>query len=445
MKMIKYLALLICIGAMVLPQIPTASAFDHEWQEFLVVDYETNAVAHWDLDETTAGDAVDSVNGYDASEYVYMQGANGKIDRCAELDGNGDYFVVEDTDLVDSLDFGIDDDFAIYAWVNADAASGDIVRKYNTYGFYLTIDANGYVDFVLTTTSRSTLVSYDTSIVGEGWVHVGAVRSDETISIYIDGNIVDWTTNSGVDESCINDGDFYIGGTTNDFDGHIDDVIIYDDDVLPSAFTTNPDCHWKFDDGSGTTPDDEYDAAYDGSFCSGPPTWVGSGIIGTDCLEFDGTACLDVNNGAKINFGDGQDFSIYAWILYDGPATDSEVVVSKYDFFTQQGYFLGMTDDPYNGWVVFGMVKVDGTTYSLFSGYTDLDDDEPHHIGLVRYGSETALYVDGKIDKISGSSAGGSIVTNVQLHMGSLMDSTFHFNGRMDDVRIYRDYVVPLD
>lgn len=176
---------------------------------------------------------------------------------------------------------------------------------------------------------------------------------------------------------------------------------------------------WKLDDGAGTLADDSTGLALDGTVAGA--TWV-PGVSGS-ALRFDG-----VNDSVSMPtglLGNRSSFTTSGW----------------YRTSKSSGNRVGLWGQ--NDGVEFG---INGTKLSLWtpnggSAETQLPARNAwHHVACVGDGTSLKIYVDGALAATGGSttSSYGNSTSPFRIGGGGIWDASGnHFDGRIDDVRIY--------
>src|SRR3989344_5646736 len=167
-------------------------------------------------------------------------------------------------------------------------------------------------------------------------------------------------------------------------------------------FTANPSSarattFWKFDEGTGTTINDQTTAAINGTRYNA--TWQTEDLcmLGK-CLFFDGTAdYVYLADHADLDFVAADSFTITVWFRH-APASAAQILVAKYDGSTgtDGGYKVQMESD---GDITCG-VDDDQTSFpeaQATSTAAAYDDNRWHQAVCVKNGSSTlSLYIDGQ-------------------------------------------------
>jgi hypothetical protein len=198
--------------------------------------------------------------------------------------------------------------------------------------------------------------------------------------------------------------------------------------VLTSmAHAADPDLvtHWKLDDGSGTTAFDSSGNGHDGTLV-GDPKWVPGKVGGA--LEFDG-------NGDYVELENNTDFDIpvnitvTCWIKVGQFDKTWQAIVTNGD----GSWRVHRSSSTNNiAWGTSGLSPTDLT------GTTDVSTGEWFHIAAVYNGTQKLLYIDGNLDA-SSDSTGNINNSTYGVNIGENDQATGrHFDGLIDDVRIYR-------
>jgi hypothetical protein len=389
--------------------------------------------AHWKLDETTGSTAYDETD-YDNDGTIYGATINqpGKIVTSFDFDGANDYVSVP---TAVNLNFGANQDFSISAWVSCDSAGrngGRIIEKWQSggVGYILQVDSSGYPGFGIMTSEHSYLLWDTASIVGAGWTHVCGIRYGENIYLYVNGELADSYNAADVDYSLSNLNPLYLGGTTEYFDGKIDDVRIYLDDYYPTASLI---AHWTLEETTGTTAYDSADSHH-GTHV-GAPTIMQAGKVDSYCYYFDNNDWVSVPDHDNLDFTSGEDFSIFLW--YKSSSGTNKNFLEK---LSTAGYSLSTTNIGGGADALYATVDLGATTVTR-TGTTDIRDGNWHHVGMVRQGDSLEIWVDG-FSEGSTAGASGDISNSVALLFGNTENNP-QFGVYLDDIRIYSEAVVP--
>ena len=403
-------------------------------------------VGYWGMDEgraTTTNDSSGNNNtGYfatAASSPAWTSGNPSKISGQASggalsFDGTNDYVIVADSNSLD-----ITDAVTISAWVKPISWPIDLMRvvykqsysmhwrNNNTYGgfFWWSDDTSDYFDST-------------TQLALGNWYHI-AITYDKTtgkLLLYLNGSLD--KTFSGYTKSMkvlTNNLGIGAGDDASRFSNAIiDEVRVYNraltaEEIRYHYNRGGPIGYWKFDEGSATTTFDSSGNNNTGYLQNNMATtsWT-SGKYGS-ALLFDG-----VND--FVNMGDVIEglsaYSVSAWIkLASLPGTDAHYrIVGKNNIFGFSIFNSGFPRIHFNN----GNGGSWSSRYTL--GATQLSTGTWYFVTATLNGTDTRVYVDGKLDdvKTSDYSGIGSAVNNMTI---GAMDGAQFFNGLIDDVRVY--------
>lgn len=131
--------------------------------------------------------------------------------------------------------------------------------------------------------------------------------------------------------------------------------------------------------------------------------------------------------------GDG-DFTWSAWINY-GATTGNQAILWLGGMGTTAPQ-MWLRGEPANNRIIAAMTTVNGTKSISSSGA--YNDQAWHHLVLERASGQLLMWVDGA-QVAAGPAAAGSVSETVafQIQIGERLDGAFHFNGSLDEVRIY--------
>jgi hypothetical protein len=194
---------------------------------------------------------------------------------------------------------------------------------------------------------------------------------------------------------------------------------------------------WKFDEGSGTAAADSsgngnngslYDANTTNVDGNTPPTWT-TGKFGK-ALSFDGVDdYVLVHDSPSINIT-GNQMTIEVWINPSIAGQQDKWIVKKM-FAGTEGYRLGLV----GGKVFLQIPNSTAWSYGL-SGTTYLLANTWYHAIGTYDGSTMKIYVNGTLES-SMSKTENIIPAADNLWIGTWTSTTAHFNGTIDEVRIY--------
>jgi hypothetical protein len=396
---------------------------------------------HWKLDESTGYLTHDNtVNTYHGMLRNFDDGAcspaitgnkwkRGIHNNALCFDGSNDY-VETPANIINTAQ----DSFSAFAWVRLDAqgaATQCILQQSDNNG-----TGRGWLFRRTNNTLGSNigdcgLSSSQTVFATTGqWHHVGITynRSTQILKLYVDG--VESGSKSATGENCT--GAIYIGrhktDLTTHWNGLIDDVRVYDRVLRTDEIQVLADpmvAYWKLDGNTFDSSGNEFN----GSLKNNPnPVWS-AGRIG-EALQFDGVDDY-VETPANIINPAQDSFSAFAWIRLDAKGSNYQVILQQTDANgIGRGWLYRCTDNR----LQCNLGNSSLTTSQAIFAQTG----QWRHVGLTynRPTQTLKLYVDGI--------EAGSKTTTAESCLGALFigrhktDPTTHWNGLIDDVRIYK-------
>lgn len=411
------------------------------------------------------------------------QWSQGKYGSSLALSGGGYLSRSDDADF----DFSAGNSFTVEAWVKHNgeiSASSDYIlaKADGTNGGYkLYMDPSGDACFAIDDdsswtpddTACTSAIDYDDG----KWHHfVGVKTGTSKIELYVDGNLVASDTSISATNTLANSGNLYIGvdsdGTSNPWEGSIDDVRIYNHartnkQIISDMNGGHPSVgspvgsatgSWSFDEGSGSTA---YDKSINGNNLSSGGVVVSSMYTPSGVLHKawngNGANWLTRADDDDFDFNSSDDFTISTWFKSDSATNpaNAQYILSKgtitnsgtagYAMYvnTSGNIVFGIKDDASWGASSPNTVAPDDSVTST----ADLYDGQWHHIVATKTGtSRIDLYIDGKLNASDTSiSATGSLANSIALIVGDDdADSANALAGDLDELRIYR-YSLNID
>jgi hypothetical protein len=431
-------------------------------------------VLHWGFNEgsgTTANDSSGNNNAGTISGATWQAEEGCLVDKCLKFDGSND--IVSKTYSGDTdLDAGTAS-FSVGGWFrHSSTISGTdtlISRAdgLNGVGYKVYMNSSGNMCFGIDGSAGSfpsDSTCSTASYADSRWHYVQGVKSGTTsITVYIDGKQVG-TPDTSITSSSISgtSSAFRVGidadGTSNPWDGFIDEISYYDvvrsasqiisdfnakggSDGASSTFGAGSAAeslsnglvgYWKLDENTGTSTADSSGNGFTGTLTNSP-TWTSAGKFGS-AVSFDGA---QVSNSDVIDMGDQtalelSTFTISAWVYRSGACAFSTCPIFDKGMSGNIGYSLELADSI--GYKARLSIR-DGL--QAVTGTTTIATNTWYHIAATVSGSTIKLYVNGILE--------GQAVQTVQTNFGNETvkignrnsGNDITHNGRIDDVRVY--------
>jgi len=241
-----------------------------------------------------------------------------------------------------------------------------------------------------------------------------------------------------------------IDGFANDFtveyegiDTALSDTYLYSatGDYYFRGNVASPVSQWKMNDDAADTTVIDSVGSNTGTSNNNTNTMSVVGKI-NDALEFDTTVQDYISFGDVLNI-EQNDFSFSLWFSTpSGIKPVNEIIIEKRDGTDRWTLYFHRDDETLQ--LVFG----DGTTLAVASSTADQFNDGAWHnaVGVIDYGNNLYLYVDGEIIQTTDIST----ITNAQSNSNPLVISTASnnlgdtsFNGKVDEIRVYDIALTP--
>lgn len=408
----------------------------------------------------------------------------GKYGTGLDLDGSDDYISVSDTA---EHDFAASQSFTTEAWVKHDGAiatnSDYILTKADTTngGYKLYMDNSGDFCFAIDDDSTWTPddsactsgVDYDDST----WHHVVGIKDGTSgIYLYVDGILVASDTSIAATNTLANSNDLLIGvdrdGTSNSWDGVIDDIRIYN--YARSAQQTVEDMnaghptggspvgsqtiYYKFDEGYGTTANDTI-SNQNGTVDSNLTWKTQANCKINGCLQWDAAneeVSIATADDTLVDFNGSESFSGSAWVyITTMPGNgNQDAIIAKWDDTNNlSAYKLYVENDDADSTGHFEVQIYDESASQAITAYQPNDSVSQntwYHVAFTFNGGtagaagDLKLYVNGTYvaqNSTNGSFAGledkASDFTIGEYDSNDTESNNTAFTGYIDEVKIY--------
>lgn len=342
-------------------------------------------------------------------------------------------------------------DFTLEAFVFATASQTDnwIIGLYNNC--WLRVGSGGALEFYNSVGSASIIAG--SAMPTNQWVHVAAVRSGTTLTIYQNGTSVasgTVSTNFSTSVACIvgNQG----GGFDRRWNGYISNVrVVKGTAVYTSAFTPSTTNLTAITNTVLLTcQNNRYIDNSSNAFAltvSGSPSvqafqpFPGQTTYSTSVLGgsgyFDGSGdFLATPSNAAFTLGSSGDFTVECWIYPIGTQSLYSTVVSTYTDFNSGGGYL-------NKWHLGYSTTTTLTWYDSAGNAGVSSTNHPinswSHVAVVRSGSNITMYVNGA--SIGTQTTNQSYTSQSPVQVGFVTNAAY-FNGYISNVRVVKGSAV---
>ncbi len=369
--------------------------------------------------------------------------SSGKIGTGLIFDGGDDYVSIP----ASQINYGTGQGGTISLWVKPAFASGDSTAHSlwsitngngssikgtrlanNTWQFGWTYTAN--------TGAQMTFNDSLTPFASGTWHHLAFTWNDAgsntgTTAVYFDGAQVASTTTMYSEAMTA----FKLGGagTSAGFAGTIDEARIYNRALTSTEvsrlFAANGEVvEYTFDEGSGTTANDASGNSNTGTLTNGA-TFT-TGVVG-QALVCDGTNdYVTAPDSASLD-SITRDFTYSAWLYKTSSLNQMSVVTrSQYGDAAFRILLNGGTAGERVVQMQFAGVTLSSTATFPEATWT--------HMTVTYDGATTRLYINGTQTQTWTSASGNLTATNIPLYLCQGGSDALYFNGKQDEVRIFK-------
>jgi prepilin-type N-terminal cleavage/methylation domain-containing protein len=432
--------------------------------------FTVNLSAEWHMDECswdgTSGEVKDSGEG--GLDGTAKNGTNtvgsGKTCSAGNFDGSNDY--LDMGDILNNVIGAGSNSFSMAAWINPSSLSSSQTnhRTQNCFAakasdsyndnFEIGVNTNGTIHVYIDTSGKDKYADFGTagSITAGVWSFVVLTYDNGSVAVTINSNRYENTTtwSGGGNLDTAAGSPFTIGSsqhTDNYFKGKIDEVMVFSTALTASEATdlyalthdcsgtcyTEPLAIYYMDESSWSvgTAGEVKDSS--GNSYHGTPS--GSAAINTADShigysgEFSGSnGTIDVS-GLPVSTSSGDQTTVTFWMKWLGGNSQMPIGWTSYD--------LWLSSDR------FGFNTAQGDIYGITGASAKLANNW-HHIAAVFTNSGTlqnSLFIDGveqSLSTVQGSShANRTVGSNFRIS-GWMNNSSYKFNGLIDELRIYK-------
>gem|GEM_PF-2609465 len=210
----------------------------------------------------------------------------------------------------------------------------------------------------------------------------------------------------------------------------IDDLVVTVGDTLSQGLIA----HWDFDEGSGSSAADITGNGHAGTIQGAS---FSDARIGSYSLRFDGNNdYVDLDTMDVLPVGSG--LTISTWIKADDFGTSDGRIVSKATGTSTSSHWWMLSTVKKSGkYRLRFRLKADGSTSTLIASSGDLSAGQWVHATVTYDGFKMRIYMDGVLVGSTNKSGSINLDPNVGVRIGGNPVGGKHFDGRIDDVRIY--------
>ncbi|MDD4027401.1 MAG: LamG domain-containing protein, partial [Candidatus Shapirobacteria bacterium] len=437
----------------------------------------SSLIAHYKFDEgsgTTTNDSSENKNnltfGVGNSSPVWS--TNSKTNKALSFNGLTTYIENNSNNDV----FNLVNNLTVSAWVNPSSFSGSskyIFGHYYQYGIYLT--SSGTYEAILRGNDGTYYYPTSSKTLNlNEWQYLTLSFNEGEASLFINGKFINsstipTTTLYNISTDLITIGSYFNGSRSNNFNGLIDEVKIYNRALTPeeikqdynagsaiqfgstsqsiggtttsleycipgdTSFCAPPVAEWNFEENTGTTAKDTSGNNNNGTFGTGnsSPTWdLGVNNKGAG-LKFDGTNDY-INSGNNANLNITGPITLETWVK---PTVGSgqQGLIGTY---THNGaYSLYLRHTP--GSDISFWINPDGNARYIMTG--NVNYGYWNHIATTWDGNNIAVYLNGNLISLNSGSTQAATRNFQGVYLGYVtsISSPNFLNGILDQTRIY--------
>lgn len=339
-----------------------------------------------------------------------------------------------------------------WAWFNSNSSGYQpIMGQAGTadyQGPIIVIETNNtFAAYIVGTGSAWTYYINQSSVpVINCWTHIALVRNGSTVTYYINGAVIGSTSISG-SINATTGGNFFVGyypffpGGARTFSGYISGARAVGGTAIYTSAFTPPTAPPTPVSGtnlliSGTNTGLQDQTSKNMITYSGNQILESSTVkYGSGAMYFDGSSYVIVPYNNLWSLGSGN-FTIEFWIKTNNSTQYATLISNTPSTFATSDWSLLMNNASSSaGDIAFYVADYSTATPLLSTSGSLINDNNWHHVAVVRNGSTWTCYVNGTSQATGTSSATIASSTN-PVHIGHDPYYTRTFTGYMDDFRV---------
>ena len=393
-------------------------------------------LAHWKFDEVSDTTILDHSSNQNNLSSNTINFVNGPLNTAIAFDGINQSISIPTSNSLNCTS----DMISITAWIKLNQLPSQIS---GTFGPIYDSDQDSYILYLdksnqelrfkitddLGLTARPGIP--ENLLTTNTWMHIAGVYNGTDAFIYLNGQLIDVVTTTGIGNLEPNQQAYFGFNNGNFFNGNIDDFRIYERPLTPyeiySFFSfTNPDCEVANEQILIPYTEIAENALADTIAC--PPYPIQTTYSEYNAiLEFNGMSYINLNSIVKDITNQGH--SLFAWIKTSNPSGD-ERIFSVNDRLGDNRFLFGI----YNG-----IINI-YTDNNYYSGLTNISDNQWHFIGYTwnNQTQQLKFFVDGNIELAYTLDL--NIASTDRISLGQEFDAyqcSNYYNGYLSELSIW--------
>lgn len=440
-------------------------------------------IAYYNFNENTGTSTINDISGNGgtgtmAGSMTTSDWVPGKYGSSLDFDGSDDHISLTDGSI---FDLNVSNSYTWSMWVNPSSlANWDNIWSQsidNAHFFFIYVnDDSSRITADLETASgsqREVRVSTTNPVSANTWSYVtvtfdGSKTAGSKIDIYVNGILKNGTGSTTGTIANLNPTTIWIGDdnefASEEYTGRIDEFRFYNYARTPGQIIEDmnaghpvggspvgsPVAYWKFDEGYGTSANDN--SINSNTLTLNTASWTTSGKYSKAWNGTGGDIRMSRTTDPDLEFSDLEDFSISLWYKSDSANNpgSTEYLIDNAT--------IGGAGTSTAGYAIYANTSGnlcfaidDDTTWDpdiASCTTTDVYDNTWHHIAAIRdhtSSDKTYIYVDGTSRDSDSDTTTATLDSNVTFFVGDIdtNDDGEEFAGDIDELKIYRASLTP--